>query len=1770
VQQARRTLTLLALLALLAGALPARVAWGAGNFVVTNTNPSGAGSLADAIAQANAASGGTITFNIASAPQPGGYWTIDVSSGVLPELTSGSISIDGRSQPGGRTDGGPKIEIRGASIFGSGFTLRSANNTITGFIINNFTRGVSCFAGAIGSCGAGVTIRTAAATGNQVYGNYIGTDYTGLVAIPNAQAGVAIVSGANNNTVGRVGSGNVIAGNGNSSDRPQVLIGNTDPDDALNLSGNVIAGNFIGLGADGRTALPGASHGVLIAANSLSNTIGPGNYISGNGNGSGSGLIASYGILIAGAFEGNTVESNRVVGNYIGLDVDGNAKPNRNGGVRVIYDENAAVASNDIIGGPNAADRNFIAGNNQYGITIDTPCHATPPVAVVVQNNVVGLNAAGAIRANTSGGILLSDSPDSNTVAGNLGTCNNQIGPNNVISGNGGDGVLIQGNNTANPTRANIVRGNLIGTGLSGAGVLANSANGIRIAANTSGNLVGGSSTANAADRNTISGNGAFGVLIESSPNNRVQGNIITAHASANGSGVVIQNAGSTGNQVLANTIGAVAGGNAVGVRITGGANNNTIGAGNDIAFNRRYGIEITGSGTNNNLVSQSAVHDNGNVGPGLFDGISISTGTGNRISQTTTSNNGSTTGKGINLNIGAAAGNNGIAAPTLALGAGTLVGTSTCGAGCTVEIFTSDAPEPSEGNLYIGSATTDAGGAFSAALPIAGCKPYLIATITSPAGNTSEFSNTVGPVASCVPAAPGILLSKDTADVTNADAGTTYTYNHTLTNSGTAQGTYNISFSSSQGWGTLVPSTASYTLAAGQSVVIQVRVVVPVGAQAGASDTSTISAVLVGGGSASQTDVTTVRQRFDFSFTPPALSSPAPVAAGSSTTYNHTITNLGNGPDTFAFTFSNNPASPAVSVSVSAPGCVNVAPGNSCSVAVTVTAPANPPASVISTITATSKDGVTKRSVVDTTQFKQVAVPVIAPASVSGSGKPGTSVQLVHTLSNAGQIAGTFTVQVPALGDGWTASVAQPAPNTFAPGATRKFTVTVNIPAYSAANPATYAGYVKTVPVNVPASGENPAAVPASDQVTVLLAPAATITPPTNSAFAAPNQVVEFSHTLNNTGNGDETFDLSAQPPAAPPGWAVAFVDPTTGQVITSLALARGASRAFIVRVTVPAAAVDAQSYDVTVRATARSDAAVQASATETITIRAGAVPLLNGPLSGSIDPGVTLPLNHTIQNVGNAVGSFDITFEGLPAGWTASTTPNPTAPLAPGAPAVALLVQITPAANALAGVYRVTVRATAQDANQATTSVVDTITVRQRAELLLEPNHDTLENPGTVVTYTHTLTNAGNFTDTISLSISGTRPWAVNVLPKSIALAPQTTAKVTVTVSVPPGIVAGLANTATITAASSLPGVTAQATDITTVAAVPGLTLSPPLFVNAGEATKPVTFTYTLFNSGSVTQDYTLTAALDPGLTGWSATVLSPTVEALAPGQTAQVRLVVIAPENTPNGTIGNTTLTARSSVAPNPTAQAVARLIVGPAYDVVIAPPRASGVLPGQVYNYSHTVTNTGLFTDTYLLSTVSLLGWTTSIVPASVSLAPGATAQVTVTVVVPTSAQADVVEITRAYARSATQPKVNPYVEDTSTVLQVAGVEVSPRFSSYVEAGTTVTFLHQVTNIGNGVDSFTISVSSSLGWPVTIDQTQTPALGAGVPFPVTLRATVPAGTPNDQVNEIVLRATSNFDGAVSSQVTDTLGSPRTPVNVIIVPDASYKQHLPLVAR
>ena len=134
-----------------------------------------------------------------------------------------------------------------------------------------------------------------------------------------------------------------------------------------------------------------------------------------------------------------------------------------------------------------------------------------------MQGNYIGVNSLGQALGDGNGGVAAADSGikignPNNTVGGTA------AGAGNVISGNYGDGVLLDGF-----ASGCLVQGNYIGTNPSGMTGLAVSGNGIEI--QTSNNTIG--STVWSA-RNVIAGNSGDGVLIDSkTTGNLVQGNAV-------------------------------------------------------------------------------------------------------------------------------------------------------------------------------------------------------------------------------------------------------------------------------------------------------------------------------------------------------------------------------------------------------------------------------------------------------------------------------------------------------------------------------------------------------------------------------------------------------------------------------------------------------------------------------------------------------------------------------------------------------------------------------------------------------------------------------------------------------------------------------------------------------------------------------------------------------------------------------------------------------------------------------------------------------------------------------------------------------------------------------------------------------------------------------------------------------------------------------------------------------------------------------------------
>jgi hypothetical protein len=136
---------------------------------------------------------------------------------------------------------------------------------------------------------------------SQIIGNYIGTDSTGLVARPNAGSGIQISTGYGNGPYSFTIAGNVIGGN---VGQGIACVAGGD----YMVTGGVIQGNRIGVGADGVLPMPNGSDGISLGSPCKSTTVGGdgGQNVIRNNGGAGIRVTSSTGFAIrANSIDGN-------------------------------------------------------------------------------------------------------------------------------------------------------------------------------------------------------------------------------------------------------------------------------------------------------------------------------------------------------------------------------------------------------------------------------------------------------------------------------------------------------------------------------------------------------------------------------------------------------------------------------------------------------------------------------------------------------------------------------------------------------------------------------------------------------------------------------------------------------------------------------------------------------------------------------------------------------------------------------------------------------------------------------------------------------------------------------------------------------------------------------------------------------------------------------------------------------------------------------------------------------------------------------------------------------------------------------------------------------------------------------------------------------------------------------------------------------------------------------------------------------------------------
>ena len=219
--------------------------------LTNNRGADGRISLREAILATNATAGlDLIVFDI---PGAGPIFTINVGTSAtalnqaLPAIVD-AVIIDATTQAG--FAGSPVVELNGTAVTAGAATTRdgfrltnaaASDSVLRGFVINRFQSD-------------GVELQSADRV--TIAGNWIGVNNAGSAASANGAQGINVASTSINNTIGGTGANdrNVISGNA----------GNGIQFTAAGSTGNVLLGNYIGLGADGTTRIANGWDGIVL------------------------------------------------------------------------------------------------------------------------------------------------------------------------------------------------------------------------------------------------------------------------------------------------------------------------------------------------------------------------------------------------------------------------------------------------------------------------------------------------------------------------------------------------------------------------------------------------------------------------------------------------------------------------------------------------------------------------------------------------------------------------------------------------------------------------------------------------------------------------------------------------------------------------------------------------------------------------------------------------------------------------------------------------------------------------------------------------------------------------------------------------------------------------------------------------------------------------------------------------------------------------------------------------------------------------------------------------------------------------------------------------------------------------------------------------------------------------------------------------------------------------------------------------------------------
>ncbi len=693
------------------------------------------------------------------------------------------------------------------------------------------------------------------------------------------------------------------------------------------------------------------------------------------------------------------------------------------------------------------------------------------------------------------------------------------------------------------------------------------------------------------------------------------------------------------------------------------------------------------------------------------------------------------------------------------------------------------------------------------------------------------------------------------------------------------------------------------------------------------------------------------------------------------------------------------------------------------------------------------------------------------------------------------------------------------------------------------------------------------------SNKVTTVVTQVYSLTLVQNGAqTATPGSVVYYPHTLTNTGNGADTFNLAATSTAGTFTMTniEIFADngsgqPTGSAITSSGVLNAGATFKFIVRGTVPTSAVATNTNTITVTATSVGDNTKNASNTDVTTVTGNAVITVTKAIAGATSgPAGTGGIEYTLTytNTGNSTATNVKLTDVLPAGmemtsgsgrWsvTGSTALSQTGGSVGTAPNTltstytaatrtfeATIAQVNPGQS---GTVRFTVAvastvapgvlnntANVEYGNGGTPAATVTgnsntvaFTVTQTAGVTFTgPTAVPSAGPGSVVSFTNTLTNTGNGTDTFNITI-GTSTFPAGTtfqLYKSDGATPLVNTNsgdaVVDTGPIPAG------GTYSVILQATLPP-TASGTGPFSVNKTATSVFDP---------SKSATATDTLTSITPASVDLTNNAVAASGVPGFGA----------GPGSAAQVT------NSTNPGTTTVFTLVVNNT---------------GPApdsYNLTAGSTAAGGSLPsGWTVEFRHSVSNSCAAPGSTLTNTGSIASGGNGFYCAVVSVPAGYAAGT---------------QPVYFRATSPTSGATDP-IWDAVTVNAVRAISLTPNGTGQTFPGGQVVYTHVLTNNGNVDEGGTLStltpaVPQSGGWSSTlyidtnndgqldagdtlVTSTFTGTLAKGASVTVFHRVIAPSGAVPGDVNSAVITVTTTNGSYTTTVPAPTVATDSTTV-------------------